>query len=434
MTAPTQPPRNDDEIYDLIGIGFGPSNLSLAIAIEEAGLPIRVKFLEARPAFAWHPGMMIPGTDMQISFLKDLVSQRNPQSRYSFLNYLHKKGRMNAFINRKTFFPSRVEFNDYLGWVAGQFDYCDYDRNVCGIEPLGNVGAGGTVQTLCVTARNSAGAEHVYHARNLVIAPGGAPKLPPVCDGLRGDDRLFHSKDYMSRVVPALKAGDRIAVVGAGQSAAEIFADLAQRTEAPQVDLILRGSAMKPSDDSPFVNEIFAPEQTDRFHEMSESLRRGLLDELSGTNYAVVDEDLICAIYAMLYEQSVSGAGRLRLRSQTQVVAMSSEDAKLRVELRGRKARDTKLYDKVVFATGYSRKLDASVLHGLAPLCEATETRRDYRLSMKPGFRPAVFVQGYSESSHGLSDTLLSVLAQRSAEIVAVLGTLVNEAQAIAAE
>jgi lysine/ornithine N-monooxygenase len=34
-----------------------------------------------------------------------------------------------------------------------------------------------------------------------------------------------------------------------------------------------------------------------------------------------------------------------------------------------------------------------------------------------PTFRPHIHLQGYSESSHGLSDTLLSVLATRSQEI-----------------
>jgi len=60
----------------------------------------------------------------------------------------------------------------------------------------------------------------------------------------------------------------RIAVLGSGQSAAEVLLDLHQRLTGMGVDagqahdlhLIIRGGSLKPSDDSPFVNEIFNPE------------------------------------------------------------------------------------------------------------------------------------------------------------------------------
>jgi L-ornithine N5-oxygenase len=60
-------------------------------------------------------------SELQISFLKDLVTLRNPTSPYSFVNYLKAHGRLVDFINLGTFYPCRMEFNDYLRWVAGQF-------------------------------------------------------------------------------------------------------------------------------------------------------------------------------------------------------------------------------------------------------------------------------------------------------------------------
>ncbi|MDN5936806.1 MAG: lysine N(6)-hydroxylase/L-ornithine N(5)-oxygenase family protein, partial [Nitrosospira sp.] len=42
---------------DLIGIGFGPSNIALAIALEErktARSGIEAFFIEKQPGFAWH--------------------------------------------------------------------------------------------------------------------------------------------------------------------------------------------------------------------------------------------------------------------------------------------------------------------------------------------------------------------------------------------
>lgn len=54
-------------VHDLIGIGFGPSNIALAIALRErAGPPLRALFLERQAEFAWHPHMMLDGTHMQI--------------------------------------------------------------------------------------------------------------------------------------------------------------------------------------------------------------------------------------------------------------------------------------------------------------------------------------------------------------------------------
>ncbi|MCW3505949.1 lysine N(6)-hydroxylase/L-ornithine N(5)-oxygenase family protein, partial [Burkholderia cenocepacia] len=129
--------------YDLLGIGFGPSNLALAIAMEEraasaarAARPPRYAFIERKPDFVWHGGMLLDDTDMQISFLKDLATLRNPRSPYTFINYLHSRGRLEAFINLKTFFPSRIEFNDYLAWVVSHFgERCHYGEEVIDVLP-----------------------------------------------------------------------------------------------------------------------------------------------------------------------------------------------------------------------------------------------------------------------------------------------------------
>ncbi|MNP58776.1 L-ornithine 5-monooxygenase [compost metagenome] len=42
---------------------------------------------------------------------------------------------------------------------------------------------------------------------------------------------------------------------------------------------------------------------------------------------------------------------------------------------------------------------------------------RDYRALANPEFGANVYLQGFCEASHGLSDTLLSVLPARAAEI-----------------
>ena len=125
-------------VYDLVGIGFGPSNLALAIAATEhaeggAGRPLRTRFVERQAAFGWHRGMLLDDATMQVSFLKDLVTLRNPASRFSFLSFLHDRERLIDFINHKSLFPLRLEFHDYLEWAAQKVDdLVSWDSEVVG--------------------------------------------------------------------------------------------------------------------------------------------------------------------------------------------------------------------------------------------------------------------------------------------------------------
>src|SRR5688572_28554058 len=130
-------------IHDLIGIGFGPSNVAMAIALSEHNArvggeeAVTAHFFEQQPRFGWHRGMLIDDATMQVSFLKDLVTLRNPASEFSFLCYLKSKGRLVDFINHKQLFPSRVEFHDYLQWAAERVTgYAEYDREVTAVRPV----------------------------------------------------------------------------------------------------------------------------------------------------------------------------------------------------------------------------------------------------------------------------------------------------------
>src|SRR5262249_42180208 len=131
--------------------------------------PIRAEFVELKPEFGWHTGMLIPGATMQISFLKDLVTQRNPQSRFTFLSYLTERGRLAEFINYKTFFPTRLEFHAYLAWAADRAaPPVRYGSRVAGLRDVDGA--------FDVTV--TGGHEGVLRARNVVIAGGLEPHLP----------------------------------------------------------------------------------------------------------------------------------------------------------------------------------------------------------------------------------------------------------------
>lgn len=406
-------------IHDLIGIGFGPSNVALAIALDEqrhSGKPLDALFIERQPGFAWHPHMLLDQAHMQISFLKDLATLRNPTSRFTFVNYLHEKGRLTDFINLKNFFPSRHEFNDYLGWAASQFESsCRYDEEVFEVLPEMQAGE---VSLLRVRSRTADGRTQERLARNLVVGIGGVPNIPEGFRGLRDDPRVFHSSSYLQDMARHPQAR-RVAVIGAGQSAAEIFMDLQGRPGAPQVDLIMRARSIRPSDDSPFVNEVFNADFTDYMYSQGSDARAALIDEFSQTNYAVADLDLIQQIFKVFYDQKVLRGTRLRMLRQHDVRAVRAAQDGIHITLLDRDVQreSTVRYDAVVLATGYARNQHKDLLLPLAPYLGTYEVDRHYRLKATAAFHPGIYLQGACEDSHGLSDTLLSVTAVRTGEI-----------------
>ncbi|MDP9896993.1 L-ornithine N5-oxygenase [Variovorax boronicumulans] len=406
-------------IHDLIGVGFGPSNIALAIALEEkrhGGKPLDALFLERQNSFAWHPHMLLDHAHMQISFLKDLATLRNPTSRFTFINYLHENGRLPDFINLKSFFPSRHEFNDYLSWAARQFkESCAYGEEVFEVLPEKQ---GGEVSLLRVRSRSEDGRVQERIARNLVVSIGGTPNIPEGFRALRADGRVFHSNSYLKDIARHGQA-QRVAVIGAGQSAAEIFMDLQARPNAPQVDLIMRARSIRPADDSPFVNEVFNVDFTDYVFSRPSDERAALLDEVSQTNYAVADLDLIQQIFKVFYNQKVAHGNRLRMLRQHDVSAVRAAADGIHLTLRDQDEglESTARYDAVVLATGYAREQHRDLLQPLEAYLGDFSVDRYYRLKTSPDFHPGIFLQGACEDSHGISDTLLSVTSVRTGEI-----------------
>lgn len=414
-------------VHDLIGIGFGPSNLALAIALEERGQiegPLDVLFLDKQADYRWHGNTLVTQSELQISFLKDLVTLRNPTSPYSFVNYLKAHGRLVDFINLGTFYPCRMEFNDYLRWVASHFEaQSRYGEEVLAIEPVLNQQQ---IEALRVISRDTQGVQHVRTTRSVVVSAGGTPRIPAPFKAFKDDSRVFHHSQYLERMAqqPCVSGKPmRIAIIGGGQSAAEAFIDLNDSFPSAQVDLILRGSALKPADDSPFVNEVFSPEFTDLVFAQDTLERERLINEYQSTNYSVVDIDLIERIYGILYRQKVSGIARHTFRSLTRIDSAVADGQGIKLMLRNTANGELaeQHYDAVILATGYERQMHRHLLAPLAEYLGDFEVDRDYRVVTDPRCKAGIYMQGFSQASHGLSDTLLSVLPIRAEEISASL-------------
>ncbi|MFA7942984.1 lysine N(6)-hydroxylase/L-ornithine N(5)-oxygenase family protein [Pseudomonas brenneri] len=414
-------------VHDLIGIGFGPSNLALAIALQErekAQGKLDVLFLDKQADYRWHGNTLVSQSELQISFLKDLVTLRNPTSPYSFVNYLKAHGRLVDFINLGTFYPCRMEYNDYLRWVAGQFtEQSRYGEEVLAIEPILHQQQ---VEALRVISRDAQGEQLVRTARSVVVSAGGTPRIPEAFKALKDDGRVFHHSQYLSRMAqqPCVEGKPmRIAIIGGGQSAAEAFIDLNDSFPSVQVDIILRGSALKPADDSPFVNEVFSPEFTDLVFQQPSSERERLVNEYHNTNYSVVDLDLIERIYGIFYRQKVSGIARHAFRTLTTVEKASAGPLGVELLVRHNATGETVInhYDAVVLATGYERQMHRQLLAPLEAYMGDFEVSRDYRVVTDERCKAGIYMQGFSQASHGLSDTLLSILPIRADEIAASL-------------
>ncbi|MCA3749493.1 MAG: SidA/IucD/PvdA family monooxygenase, partial [Rubrobacter sp.] len=71
--------RSGRVFWDLLGIGIGPFNLSLAALLEPVE-EVEALFVEKKPRFEWHPGLLMEGTTLQVPFLADLVTMADPTS------------------------------------------------------------------------------------------------------------------------------------------------------------------------------------------------------------------------------------------------------------------------------------------------------------------------------------------------------------------
>ncbi|MFJ8433825.1 lysine N(6)-hydroxylase/L-ornithine N(5)-oxygenase family protein [Kitasatospora sp. NPDC094019] len=413
-------------IHDLIGIGFGPSNVAMAIALSEHNErvgrqeAVTAHFFEQQPGFGWHRGMLIDDATMQVSFLKDLVTLRNPASEYSFLCYLQSRGRLIDFVNHKNLFPLRVEFHDYFEWAAAKVDdMVSYGHRVVSVEP---VVRDGVVEYLDVTARS--GDETVVHrARNLVIGTGLRPVMP---EGVERGERVWHNSDLL-RNIGALDGTEpgRFVVVGAGQSAAEAVAYLHRRFPAAEVCAVFSRYGYSPADDSSFANRIFDPQAVDAYFTAPEEVKRRLMDYHGNTNYSVVDIDLIEDLYRQAYQEKVLGTERLRFLNVSRLTAAEEIPGAVRATVENLVTGESAPLeaDVVVCATGYLPADGLGVLGGVADRCHRDElgrvrVGRDYRVATDPGLRCGIYLQGGTEHTHGITSSLLSNTAVRVGEIL----------------
>ena len=157
---------------DLIGIGVGPANLSLAALLttarERGQTSLSSIFLERNPSICWHSEQMFPGTLMQTEFYRDLVTPIDPTNRFSFLNYLKSNARLEQFFCSSSIYPSRREFEEYFNWVATQIADIVFAVNVSSVDY--------DPETNLFVGRKREPAASTYASKHIVLGYGAEPR------------------------------------------------------------------------------------------------------------------------------------------------------------------------------------------------------------------------------------------------------------------
>jgi L-ornithine N5-monooxygenase len=412
-----------DSEVSVLAVGAGPANLALAAALDECDSPALARgtlLLEQHADVRWQRGLLLPWARSQVSFLKDLATLRDPRSRFTFLNFLHDRGRLDEFVNLSTFNPLRTEFSEYLQWVAESLRQVRvrFNSRVVELQPR-REGDGAVTGWLVTTA----GGDRVL-CRDLVIGAGRHPHVPDVFRSLPVE-RVIHSDEYSTRItqVPADREL-RVVVVGGAQSSAEMFMALHEDLPLCRPTMVMRSVGMQNYQTSKFVNEVFFPSFIDEFYSCPPEVRDELLAETRLTNYGGLAPPFVDELYWLLYRQRLAGGQRSHVRILTQVASarMAGDDIVLDLQDRRSGKVEPLHCDLVLLGTGYAPGVPPLV-RDLAARVGATDiaVSRRYRVDLGDTVRAALYLQGVNERTHGIADSLLSNLAFRSQDIVADL-------------
>ncbi|MGW0587082.1 SidA/IucD/PvdA family monooxygenase [Streptosporangium sp. NPDC002607] len=404
---------------ELLALGAGPSNLALAVALEELApeLATRTLIIEQHENVAWQRGMLLPWTQSQVSFLKDLVTLRNPQSRFSFVNHLHSVGRLSEFVNLGSFTPYRMEISNYLIWVAESLAQVriEYGRRCAAVEPV--LSGDGQIERWIVRLADGS----TIGCRTLVVGAGRDAHIPEVFETLPRE-RIIHSTEY-SKGIAGLDhdAPHRVAVIGGAQSAAEMLWATHQSMPNAECTMIMRSIGLNGYESSKFTNELFYASFVDEFYESRPEARRQLLSEMHRTNYAGLSPGLLESLYRQIYLERLTGQERIRMITMAEISQARIEGGEIVLTLRDRKSgrHDELPCDVLLLGTGFDRRMP-SLIRDLATRAGLGEIGVDrfYKLALPAGSSAACYLQGVNEDTHGIADSLLSTLANRAEEIV----------------
>ncbi|RJQ81554.1 lysine 6-monooxygenase [Pseudonocardiaceae bacterium YIM PH 21723] len=395
--------------HDVLAIGAGPFNLGLA-ALASTVDDLNVAVLEAQPELRWHAGLLFADATIRGSFLTDLVSLVDPTHRLSFLAYLADADRLYPFYLRDRFRPTRLEFEDYLRWVASRLPSVRLAHRVEALR------WDTRLERFTAHVMRGDGTRLLMCAKDIVLGVGTEPYVPEALAGLPGT-RLVHSAEYLHRLDRVDGAG-RVTVIGSGQSGAEVALDLVRRNldGGPAVSWLSRSAH---TGGSP---ETCTPEYVAYFHALPEDRRYELLRE----QRRGVTPGTLSDIHELLYSRELQpGLSEVELRTEV-VVRASTVDTAGRAVLdclhTDTGTRFQHRTDLVIAATGYRERSP----HFMGPIRQylrrdtrgRPHVRLDHSAELDPRVSGRIFVPHADGHSHGTAAADLGYGAVRNATII----------------
>ncbi|MFE9409008.1 lysine N(6)-hydroxylase/L-ornithine N(5)-oxygenase family protein [Streptomyces sp. NPDC006704] len=421
-------PEQPGQPRDLVGIGIGPCNLSLAALAHGVPGGLRAAFYEQRPAFHWHPGLLIEGTTLQVPFLADLVTLADPASPWSFLNYLRHRGRLFPFYFAEKFHIQRTEYDAYCRWVSENLPELHFSHQVDAVR-WNAERALFEIDYTHLDANGEAQALGRAHARHLALGVGTQPHVPEPLQPLVDAPTVpvLHSADYLDHRERLLAAG-HVTVIGSGQSGAEVFLDLLRHRPqgAEKLTWLTRTEAFAPMEYSKLGLEHFTPDYTHYFHALPEAVRDQLLPR-QWQLHKGIDADTMAAIHDELYRRTQHGGWPDLTMTPGVTVRTAGRVATTKVELHlehtQQATRSRLTTDAVVLATGYRERPLGRLLAGLDPYMRYDSSQRprvaaDFTLVLDPSVAGRVYVQNAEAHTHGVGAPDLGLAAWRSATIL----------------
>lgn len=421
-TPAAEPPK------DLVGIGIGPFNLSLAALADTIPGGIQAAFYEQNPGFSWHPGLLIDGATLQVPFLADLVTLAQPASPWSFLSYLRAIDRLYPFYFSERFHIHRTEYDAYCRWVSASLPTLHFGHQVDAVR-WNHERALFEVDFTGLDADGEAEALGRTYTRNIALGIGTAPHVPEPLKTLADIPAVpvIHSSDYLHHREQLLRAR-HITVIGSGQSGAEIFLDLlrARPAGAEHLHWLTRTPGFAPMEYSKLGLEHFTPDYTHYFHQLPEHTRNDLVPR-QWQLHKGIDHDTLAAIHDELYRRTLQGGWPEAVLTPGVNVRTAGRVATTQIELHlehtQQNTRSRLTTDAVVLATGYRQRPADRLLAGLDAYIRRDSRERPridehHRIVLDPAISGSVYVQNAQLHTHGVGTPDLGLAAWRSATIL----------------
>lgn len=401
--------KNNQEKLDLLGVGIGPFNLSLAALLSPLK-SIKSCFFDQNESFVWHPGMLLPGAEIQVSYLKDLVTLVDPTNPYSFIAYLAKHKRLYRFMNAQFKNVLRLEFSQYLNWVSHSLPNLFFNERV---EEVRFAESGFLTHT---TQRKIA-------SRHLVLGNGLTANVPACAKNHLGP-KVFHNKDFLNHV--ANWQDKRIVVIGGGQSGAEIVNYLlSNAVQLPnRLTWVTRRSHFVPLDDSTFTNDLFTPDYNEYFYQLPDEKKTHLLREQRLASDGI-SLGLLESIYQKLYHleflQKKGKFFKTITRHQLMHIQPQENQYALTLEELNSLHKQEIHADIIILCTGYHWEYPPY----LAPLSDKIPlldgqfcVNQDFSIAWDGPNENRIYVQNAARHAHGIAEPNLCLMAWRSAKII----------------